>query len=343
MRVLFHVSHRKLGHSKEFRLTAVCGSRGQVHFAFPIWYIFLDFGIVLLMHLESIDVALFVNIAETGSLTRGANRSYMSVPAASMRIKAIEERLGIQLFYRTNQGLRLAPAGNVFLQHSHRILRQLSEMEADLGEYMKGAKGIVRLLANPIAANEFLPCSLSRYLANHRNINVELREQPSPDVVRAVMEGQADIGFFAGEIPTHDMEVLPYREDRNVIAMSSRHPLAKHPNVSFDETLEYDYISLTDSPHHTFLTQAAHASRRPLKLRIQVSNHESLCNMVEMNVGIALLPLSTARKFVSKMKIRLIELTDPWAIRRMRICIRDREKLSPLSQHLLNFLVSDAA
>lgn len=295
------------------------------------------------MHLESIDISLFVNIAETGSLTRGANRSYMSVPAASLRIKRIEEQLRIQLFYRTNQGLRLAPAGNVFLQHSQRILRQLSEMEADLCECMEGSRKIVRLLANPIAANEFLPGSLSRYLAEHSNIDVELREQPSQEVVRGVMEGQADIGVFAGEISTRDMEVLPYREDSNVMAVSFRHPLAKHANVTFKETLEYDYISLADCPHHTFLIQAAHDSRRPLKLRIQVSNYESLCDMVEMNVGIALLPLSTARKFVSKRKIRLIELTDPWAIRRMRICIRDREKLSPISQHFLRFLTSDTA
>src|SRR5271169_3432378 len=119
------------------------------------------------MHFDSIDIALFVNITETGSLTRGANRSYMSVPAASMRIKAIEDRLGTQLFYRTNQGLRLAPAGQVFLLHGRQVLRQLVDLEGDLREYVKGAKGQVRVLANPIAANEFLPASLRRYLAEH--------------------------------------------------------------------------------------------------------------------------------------------------------------------------------
>jgi DNA-binding transcriptional LysR family regulator len=295
------------------------------------------------MHFDSIDIALFVNITETGSLTRGANRSYMSVPAASMRIKAIEERLGTQLFYRTNQGLRLAPAGNIFLQHGQQVLRQLSDMEADLREYVKGARGNVRVLANPIAANEFLPISLSRYLAEHRDINIELREHPSADVVRCVMEGNADFGVFAGEIPTHDLQVLPYREDRNVIAVGVEHPLASRKEVLFEETLEYDYISLAEGPTHTFLTQTAHASHKALKLRIQVANFEAMCSMVEMNVGIGLLPLSIARKFTERMKIKLLDLADPWAVRHLRICVRDREALPPVSQQLLNFLINDAA
>jgi DNA-binding transcriptional LysR family regulator len=295
------------------------------------------------MHFDSIDLALFVNITETGSLTRGALRSYMSVPAASMRIKAIEERLGTQLFYRTNQGLRLAPAGQVFLLHGRQVLRQLCDLEGDLREYVKGAKGHVRVLANPIAANEFLPSSLRRYLAEHQDINIELREHPSADVVRSVMEGNADIGVFAGDISTHGLEVLPYREDRNVIAVGRSHPLAKHKQIEFEETLDYDYISLSEGPTHTFLTQAAHAQHKPLKLRIQVSNHGALCSMVEMNVGIALLPASTARRYSKSMKIKLIDLKDPWAIRHLRICVRDRQALPPLSQNLLDFLVNDAA
>ncbi len=71
------------------------------------------------MHFDSIEFALFINVAETGNLTRGAHKSYMSVPAASMRIKAIEDRLCTQLFYRTNKGLRLAPAGHSLCRLAH--------------------------------------------------------------------------------------------------------------------------------------------------------------------------------------------------------------------------------
>ena len=60
-------------------------------------------------HFDLPDIKLFVNIAEANSLTRGAERSHMSLPAASIRIKNLEEGLGVKLLYRTSQGVTLTP------------------------------------------------------------------------------------------------------------------------------------------------------------------------------------------------------------------------------------------
>ncbi len=290
------------------------------------------------MHFDSIEFALFINIAETGNLTRGAHKSYMSVPAASMRIKAIEDRLGIQLFYRTNQGLRLAPAGHVFLRHGRRVINQLTDLETELFEFTKGTRGSVRILANPTSVNEFLPNSLRQYLAEHRDINIELREQASEDVVRSVIEGTADIGFFSGNMTTHDLQILPFRRFRNVIIVSPSHPLAHADEVDFEDTLEYDYISLIEGARHSYLAQAARGVHKPLKLRIQVNDYEAMCSMVEMNVGIGMLPEPAAARFAPQMKIKLLTLKNAWSSREVRICVRDRSTLPPAAADLVAFL-----
>ena len=72
---------------------------------------------------DLVDIALFINIAETNSLTHGAERSYLSVPAASTRIKNIEDRLGLKLLYRTRLGVDLTPAGETFLFHGRLIIQ----------------------------------------------------------------------------------------------------------------------------------------------------------------------------------------------------------------------------
>lgn len=59
------------------------------------------------MHFDLVDLRLITCIAETDSLTRGAERFHMSVPAASTRIKNLEESMGTKLLYRTSQGSRL--------------------------------------------------------------------------------------------------------------------------------------------------------------------------------------------------------------------------------------------
>jgi DNA-binding transcriptional LysR family regulator len=295
------------------------------------------------MHFDSIEFALFINIAETGNLTRGAHKSYMSVPAASMRIKGIEDRLGIQLFYRTNQGLRLAPAGHVFLRHGRAVLHQLADLESELGEYAKGTRGSVRILANPTSVNEFLPASLRDYLAENRDINIELREHSSEDVVRSVIEGTADIGFFSSNTSTHDLQVFPYRRFRNVVVVPCGHPLAQANEVDFEQTLEYDYISLIEGARHSYLAQAARGVHKPLKLRIQVNDYEAMCGMVERNVGIAMLPDTAAIRFAAHMNIKLLTLRNPWALREVRICVRDRAALPAAAADLITFLTESSS
>lgn len=289
------------------------------------------------MDFDSIDIRLFIEVAETKSLTHGAERSYMSVPAASMRIKTIEERLGAKLLYRTSQGVSLTPAGQAFLHHGKLVLIALENLEADLREYASGVRGHIRVLSNTSAITEFLPSDLSRYLAAHPDVNIELQEHLSVDIVRAIVEGTGDIGIIAGDVATEGLQMLPYRRDRNVIVASPKHALSNRKNIAFAETLDYEYVILGGASRN-FISHAAHAARKTLKVRIQVGNYEALCRMVEMNVGLGLLTASAAHRYAQTMDIRIIDLTDTWAIRNTRICFRNLQLLPSFTRELIDFL-----
>lgn len=296
------------------------------------------------MDFDLIDITLYVNIAETNSLTRGAERSCMSVPAASTRIKNIEDRLGTKLLYRTSHGVALTQSGQAFLHHGRLVLRQLEHLRADLQEYVKGVKGHIRIFANTTAITEFLPAVLKKYLITHPDVNVDLRERLSPDIVHAVNEGSTDIGIVAGNVHTEGLEVLPYRRDRLVLATAPIHPLAQLKTISFERTLEFGYISLVEaSAIHAFLNQAANDLNKPLNIRIQVGNFEALCRMVEANVGIGVLPESAARRHAKAMAIRIIQLSDDWAVRNLKICIRKFQSLPTFARELIDLLIADSA
>jgi DNA-binding transcriptional LysR family regulator len=292
---------------------------------------------------DLIDVVLFVNIAETNSLTHGAGRSYISVPAASTRIKHIEARLGAKLLDRTTRGVTLTPAGQAFLHHGRQFVSQLHYLQADLREYSQGTKGYVRLFANTNATSEFLPSVLRDYLISHPNVNVDLREHLSHDIVQAVSEGIADLGIIAGNERTDGLEVLPYRRDRLVLIVAHAHALAKVQRVGFEETLDCDYVGLLEaSAIQSFLSQAASALRKSLKLRIQVSNFEALGRMVEANVGIGIMPKSAACRHEKNMGIRIVQLSNDWARRDLKICVRNRLQLPLFAQDLVDLLIADS-
>ena len=296
------------------------------------------------MHFDLVDLRLFVNIADSNSLTRGAERSHMSLPAASIRIKNLEEGLGSKLLYRSSQGVTLTPPGQAFAHHARLVLHQLEHLRGDLQEYAQGVKGHLRVFASTTAITEFLPAVLRRYLSTHPDVNVDLRERLSSDIVRAVSEGKTDIGIVSGTVRTEGLEVVPYRQDRLVLVVPAGHPLAKHKTVAFAETLDFDHVGLHEaSAIHAFLQQIAGEINRAIKLRIQVGNFEAACRMVEANVGIGILPQSSASRYRETMNIRILQLKDDWALRRMHICVRSFDLLPAFARELVDLLREDAA
>jgi DNA-binding transcriptional LysR family regulator len=294
------------------------------------------------MFFDLIDIRLFVNTAKANSLTKGAEFSYMSLPAASVRIKSMEERLGAKLLYRTSHGVTLTPAGQAFLHHGIAVMHQLGHLENDLREYAAGVKGHVRIFANTTSITEFLPRVLSRFLVQHPDINIDLREHLSPEIVRAVTEETADIGIIAGNVPTSGLEVTPLRRDRMVVIAATAHPLAERNVIGFAEALEHEYVGLEQgSASYTFMTQAANALNRVVRARIHVGNFEALCSMVEANVGIGMLPGSAAYRYAKTMNFHIIPLTDSWAVRDIRLCVRSHSKLPPFTRELVQLLIED--
>lgn len=294
-------------------------------------------------HFDFADLRLFIRIAEENSLTRGAERVHMSLPAASTRIKNLEESLGTKLLYRASSGVTLTPPGQVLLQHALDVQRQMEHMCSDLQEYAQGVKGHVRLFANTTAITEFLPAILSRFLASHRNVNVDLRERLSPSIVRAVTDGAADIGIVAGNVRMEGLAVLPYREDRLILVCARGHALDNRKEISFEETLDFDHVCLPEaSAIHSFLMEAADRAHRRLRLRIQVGNFEAMCRLVEANVGIGILPESAARRQAKTSDIHLVKLSDKWALRDLKICMRSLDLLPSFARDLVALIVDDA-
>lgn len=291
------------------------------------------------MHFDLVDLRLITCIAETDSLTRGAERFHMSVPAASTRIKNLEESMGVKLLYRTSHGVTLTPPGQALLHHARLVLLQLEQLRGDMQEYACGIKGHVRIFANTTATTEFLPNDLRDFLNNHPDVNVELRERLSHDVVRAVSEGAADIGIIAGNVRTESLQVVPYRSDRLILAVSSSHALAERPSIPFEETCGFDFVGMPEaSAIHTFLNCVTNDMHKKLQVRIEVGNFDALCRMIEANVGIGVLPRSSAVRYVKTMNIRLVEIENDWATRNLLICVRNLELLPSFARELVDLL-----
>jgi len=158
----------------------------------------LAFGVVSLRNRRSqmrfylTDLRLFLQIVEAGSITQGAERAHLALVAASTRIRNMETSLGTPLLHRGRLGVEPTPAGHTLIQHARLLLQQAERMNGDLAEYADGLKGQVRLLSNTNALTEFLPESLSDFLASHPQVSIDLEERLSDEIVAAVADGATD-------------------------------------------------------------------------------------------------------------------------------------------------------
>jgi len=296
------------------------------------------------MQFELADIALFINIADAGSLTRGAERSFVSVPAASMRIRNLEDKLGIKLLYRNNHGVTLTPAGLTFKLHGRKVMKQLEYLNGDLRAFGHGVKGHIRLFACTTVVAEYLPQVLEEYLTLNPNVTVEIREVLSADVAGGVRDGIADIGIILGDVPVEDLKLLPYRHDHAVLVAPETHPLARRDTVRFVDATDYEHI-VPGEPSTTqrFLAQAAHAVHRPLKIRAPAPSNETLCRMVAAGIGVGVVPESVGRLHAASLPLRLIPITDRWAALNFQLCVRDVASLPTFAKDLVALLAGDPA
>lgn len=295
-------------------------------------------------YVDLTDMRLMANIASAMSLTKGAERTHISLPAASNRVKKLESNLNTQLLNRTSQGVSLTPAGDALVKHAHIVLRQIEHMRSDMQEFAKGIKGRIKLYANTTAMNEFIPDALEMFLATHQDISVELRERLSHEVVRAVASGEADIGLTAQSNGAPNLRFLPYRNDQLVLVTHKDHELTKKSSHDFVDLLNYDFISLFEnSAIHSFLLQAAEDLGQTLKMRVEVSSFETCCNMIAAQIGIGIIPAHSAKRYIQTMPIRIMQLNDEWALRKLQICIQNTTELPGFANDLLDLLIADAS
>ena len=291
------------------------------------------------MPFDLADLSLFRHVIEAGSITHGAERAHLALAAASTRIRNMEEALGVVLLRRGRQGVTPTQAGRTLLQHARAILRQAERLHEDLGAYGGGLAGQIRVLSNTNALTEFLPEALSSFLAAHPNVSVDLEERLSDEIVGLIAEGVADLGIVAGTVDAGALETYPFRRDRFVLVVARSNPLGQREKIGFEEVLDHDFVGLDRaSALQRFLAGKAVRIGRPLRLRVQLRSFDAVCRLVECNVGIGIVPETTARRVAKTMAIAAVPLTDSWAVRELTICIRDMKELPLYARQLVEHL-----
>jgi DNA-binding transcriptional LysR family regulator len=289
--------------------------------------------------LDPVSLQHFVAVCEEGSIARAAEREALVASALSKRIAALEAEVGVPLLVRRRHGVEPTPAGQALLARAREVLAGLDQLRVELGAFGAGVQGSVRVLASPSVLAERLPDDIAVFLEQQPGIRIGLDERMSPDIVRSVREGNADLGVLWDLIDLSGLQVLPYRTDKLCVAMSPDHALARRPSLALADILDEPSINVAPGGQMDQLLRrhAALLGRLP-QHRMQVSSLDAACRMIAAGLGLAVLPLEAATPHAGAGRMALVPLAEPWAVRRFVIVTRAAPLLSAAARLLADSL-----
>jgi DNA-binding transcriptional LysR family regulator len=293
------------------------------------------------MRLDFFDLQLFLNIVDTGSLTKGAERSAISLQAASERIKKIEQQFAVHLFTRHASGVKLTLAGQVFATQAQMLVHQAQQLQQQMLPFATGAQSEMTLWCNSSAQSEYLPQLLPSYLLENPNIQIDLKEAESNDIIQALENGSAQLGLISGFFNSKKLQTLEFSDDPLVLICPMEHELQQQSTLKLADVLNYPFVGLMQ--YHS-LQQSIETQAKLLgcaiQYRLRLPNFAAIAQVVANGVGIAIMPKRAANRLQSVYPFQQIELTGDWANRKLLLAAKNFDALPVTYQHFSQFLIS---
>ena len=291
------------------------------------------------MRFDLTTLNLVLAIADTRSITRGAEQEHLALAAASKRLSDLEARLGVALFERRARGVEPTEAGRALVRHIRSLNASLHALESEVVEFSRGIKGHLRIAASAGAITECLPADLAAFSQAHPGIRISLEDLINAEVQAAVAEGRADVGIFVP--PQHEarLRCRHYRDGELAVLVPRDHALARREAVPFDALLDFDIVGLhLGATLQEQMRERAQALGRTLNVRLQVRGFDAIAQLVEAGLGVAVLPAVAAQRFARIFAVQPLALQANWARRPYLLAVRDLEAQPAVVQRFVEAL-----
>lgn len=287
---------------------------------------------------DTVTARLILLLADTGSIGRAAEREGIASSAVSRRVSDLEGRLGVVLFDRSAQGVKLTTAGQAYAEGCRTALRAIADLDAIMTDFGTGQRGSLRLACTSSALTGRLPELLARYARKHAGIAIDIQEMGAARALLALDEGRADIAIVSDHYDFTRFEIRPFEDDRVWVMAPPDHSLASELQprtaIAFNRLIDHPIVGVHQAGSlDRLLGEAARKSGRPLVETLKVESFPALVRMVEAGFGIGFLR-STSLHLLAGTDLVCAPLGEPWAMRQLLVV---RRKSTPLSSAMKSF------
>lgn len=238
------------------------------------------------------DLRYFVTVAEELHFTRAAERLYVSQPALSKQIRALERQLGVELLRRDRHSVALTAAGTALLPHARQVLEAWARGAAAMEQARAAQRStlVVGMSTSP-GRGGLLPAIRSRFTSAHPEAAVRLRQVSWEDPSAGLADGDADVAYVWLPLPDQERYAwIVVAEEPRHVALPESHPLAARSEVDFTDLADEPFLALPESagPLRDYWLALDERAGRPPRIGAEIASTEETYEALVAGLGVCL-------------------------------------------------------
>lgn len=283
----------------------------------------------------------FLEVAETGNVSRAATRVWISQPALSRQLQLLEEDLGVRLFERKARGIVLTEAGELLRRRAAALMKEVAAVKEEVSTHAEEPSGTVGLGIPSALRVLFTSRIAAKYSLEQPRVLLRIREGTSRDIRDSVASGATDVALFSTEEPQNPLHCVPLLSEQLVAIGLPEAGLSMLRPISVKELCRHPLI-LTSYPNslRQIVDRAASKAGADVKVRIEVDMSALMLDLVRRGLGLAILPYCAAHELLNAGLVTVSPVKGlfiHWVIGRSR-----ERMLSLAAQRLIDTMVNEA-
>jgi DNA-binding transcriptional LysR family regulator len=255
----------------------------------------------------------FHQVALTGSFTKASGKLFLSQPAVSQKVQALENSLGVTLFDRSGKTVHLTREGEILLSYTDRLFALHDEIDSLFRDMTDLNRGRIAIGATAVMGIYFMTRIIGRFNRKYPGIEIDLRMGNSLSVVNLILEGEVDIGFTGWAIDHSSLERILIHTEPLFIVSSPDNPLTRKKTVLIDDLRSTPFIWREKGTQTRVLVKEwfeVNVGKDYPKQSIELENIEAAKRAVGEGCGITIAPERAVRREIDAGLLRRIYLDD---------------------------------
>lgn len=297
--------------------------------------------------LDNFRLVVFRAVAEQHSFRKAAEELYLTQPAVSLQIKALEEDIGVQLFDRTGTRIALTEAGKVLLGYSRQANALFVQAEQEIAALSGDQVGQLALGASSTIAQYVLPRLLGEFSREHPRVRPTMISGNTEQIVEAVEKQKIELGLIEGPARSRDVRTEPFLEDELVLIVSAAHEWAELKAVPCSEIAAAPLLMRERGSGTRRVVEMALAKHgvktNALRIVMELDSTEAIKSAVEAGLGIGFVSRwAIAKDLRLDSSFRIVDVQGVHIRREFLLAYSSGPEPQGLAQEFRRFLFSRA-